>query len=501
MAEIGLSKNEIITQLARSEHGDLAKYLPLGIKATKAYPDFVAHLISWNSIKGQIRDSKIALPVVMLQVPGLDEEFVENAIAHISRFGPREMLKAIRFCDLNRPTGYREGILRVVRGSIAQREKNWPKWERTMLQHRKVLREIMSLVHFAPADERTDACLFRRKGKRKLEYPEGGLFAVVRDLKGMSSQEAAGTILQRGIPFIVAAGAMGDRMKETDVLLALIKGMSASELVTNTKNLEKWGMKQNSALRGAYQEALSKAQGSTKNLLKASTAVEALDDEDEDLKEGLRNLQEKQIKQFGGVDGDWLVLGDCSPSMNRSVEVAKEVAATLTAMVKGKVILTFFHGTPTTYDVTGKSLDEIKKQTRHITAGGSGTSIGCGLQRLLDGNIIVDGIAVVSDGEENTSPRFAAVYRSYAEMAGKQIPVYFYQTIGGIPNFEASMAAAHLDLQVFDLRNTKTDYYSLPNLVQTMRTNRYSLIDEIMEARLLKLPDEWKAHTGATKVS
>jgi len=31
------------------------------------------------------------------------------------------------------------------------------------------------------------------------------------------------------------------------------------------------------------------------------------------------------------------------------------------------------------------------------------------------------------------------------------------------------------------------DFYSLPNLVQTMRTNRYSLIEEIMETPLLTL--------------
>lgn len=500
MAEIGLSKNEIITQLARSEHGDLTKYIPMGIRATKEHPDFMAHLLVWNSQKGQIRDSKIALPLVMLQVPGLDEEFVDNALAHISRFGPRELLKAFRFMDVNRPKGYREGVLRVVRGTLAQREKNWPKWERLMLQHRATLRELMSLVHFTPADERTDACIFRRKGKRKLDYPDGGLFAAVRSLKLMSPQEAAGTILQRGIPFLIAAGAMGDRMKDTDVLLALIKSMSAAELVTNVKNLDKWGMKGNPALRGAYAQALAAAQSSTKNLLKATTAIEALDAEDEDLKEGLRDLQEKQIQKFGGVEGDWLVLGDCSPSMQHSVEVAKEVAATLTSMVKGRVILTFFHGTPTTYDVTGKSLDEIKTQTRHIKAGGSGTSIGCGLQRLLDSGIVVDGIAIVSDAEENTSPRFADVYERYAKMAGKEVPVYLYLTHGGIPNLAGSMAAAKQDLQQFDLRNKKTDFYSLPNLVQTMRTIRYSLIDEIMETQLLKLPEEWKAHTGA-KVS
>ena len=44
----------------------------------------------------------------------------------------------------------------------------------------------------------------------------------------------------------------------------------------------------------------------------------------------------------------------------------------------------------------------------------------------------------------------------------------------------------------FDLRRTGVDYYSLPNLVQTMRSNRYSLIDEIMQVPLLTLAEVLK---------
>ncbi len=42
------------------------------------------------------------------------------------------------------------------------------------------------------------------------------------------------------------------------------------------------------------------------------------------------------------------------------------------------------------------------------------------------------------------------------------------------------------DLQEFDL-GAGTDFYSLPNLIKTMRTNRYSLVDEILTSPLLTL--------------
>jgi hypothetical protein len=45
------------------------------------------------------------------------------------------------------------------------------------------------------------------------------------------------------------------------------------------------------------------------------------------------------------------------------------------------------------------------------------------------------------------------------------------------------------DVHEFDLSSGTPDYYSLPNLVATMRTNRYSLVDEIMATKLLKLSD------------
>jgi hypothetical protein len=53
------------------------------------------------------------------------------------------------------------------------------------------------------------------------------------------------------------------------------------------------------------------------------------------------------------------------------------------------------------------------------------------------------------------------------------------------------MNIAKIDMQVFDLRGG-IDYYSLPNLVATMRTNRYSLIDEVMAVPLLTLDKVFK---------
>lgn len=491
MAEIGLTKNKIVTELVRSAHGDLKGYLTVGKAAAKEDPQFMAHLLSWNALKGQVRDAKVALPLIALTVTDLDAELVENAFAHLSMLGPREMLKAYHFALDNPLLGRMSHLRRIFTGKLLQNERNWPKWERTLLQHRETMRSLFSLLHIAPQDERTDACLFKRKGEKKLVYPAGGLFEAVSHLRTMSPLEAAGTILQRKIPFLIAAGALGKNTSEPDLVMALIKNMTATELVTNTKMLERMGVKTNPVLRGAFQEALAKAGSSTANLLKATTAAENIDDDD--LKQNLQDLQEKQLKKVAGIDGNWLVLADKSGSMSASITLGREVAATLAKMVKGTVWLVFFDTVPHTIDVTGMTLDQIKEKTRHIRADG-GTSIGCGLLRMCDAGTQIDGIAIVSDGGDNTTPQFVQAYERYSKVFDKEPPVYFYMVRGSdpavlIPNMER---AKH-DLQVFDLTGTLgLDAYSLPNLVQTMRTNRYSLIEEIMETRLLKLPDALK---------
>jgi hypothetical protein len=261
---------------------------------------------------------------------------------------------------------------------------------------------------------------------------------------------------------------------------------------TNAKTFEKL-CKGSPALRGALQKALDRVGESTATLLKTTEAIDA--SEDEAFKETLRAVQEKQMK-LAGVEGSWIVLADKSRSMQAAIALAQEVAATLAAMVKGKVLLTFFDSQPMGIDVTKLSLDQIKKATRHVVANGA-TSIGCGLQRLIDDGVTVDGICVVSDAKENTPPMFADSYKRYSALIGKEVPVYLYRVATSMTNYADtdladSMKTHHFDLQEFDLRDKSFDYVSLPNLVKTMRTSRYSLIDEIMAAPLLKLDDVYK---------
>lgn len=479
--EKGLTKNQLISELSRSPHGKLAEYAPIVKEAGKQDPAFLAHLVAWNHQKGTIRDSKVALPVVSLTVLK-DNELHENSLAHLALLNPKQLLQGYRFA-VELKEGIGKPVEKIVRKYLAESEKE-KGWNYLALQYRGFLKSLYGMSHTKPAE-------FADRIVMKGIYPAGSIFEKVANLKNMNPGEAAGTILECRIPFLVARGALGAKAKEPDLLLALINRMSPTELVTNSKILEQLGVMKNPALKGAYEKVLEKVSSSKKNVLKTTKAVEKV--KDQHLKEKLRGVHEKQLKSIS-VEGDWIILCDKSGSMSAEIDIAREIAATLVKMAKGTVWLVFFDYTPQATEVTSMPLDVIKNVTKYITAGG-GTSIGCGLDWALKSKKEVDGIVIVSDAKENTPPLFVDVYKKYNEAFGKEVPVYLYrtqtkQTGWGDRDLAESMKQAGLDLQEFDMKGV--DYYSIPNLVAMMRTNKYSLVDEIMATPLLTLDEVFK---------
>lgn len=483
--ETGITKNQIIEVLARSPHGKLSEYIPVGRAATKQDAEFAARLIAWNEKNGQIRDSKVALPIITLTEPTFNGELAENSYAHLALLDPRNLVRAWRFAREIKPTGHGHKLNALIERYLRFRESIPGFWERTAIAHRDSMKSLYALAHVKPV-EFADKMLF--KGR----FTQTSLFGAVAGLKNMTPQEAAGTILQRRIPFLVAIGALGAKAKDAALVLALIERMSATELVTNTKMLERLGVKENPALRSAFEAGLKKIAASKKVTLKTTRAAEQMTDTG--LKEKLRGAQEKQLKTLGGIEGDWLVLGDKSGSMTAAIETAKLVAATLAKMVKGKVHLVFFDTSPRYIEATGRDYDALLFETRNVRANG-GTSIGCGLQYALERKLPLNGIAIVSDGGENNSPVFSQVYPEYCKRMDCEPAVYFYRTQGDQNTFSKTMSRAQLDLQEFDL-TAGVDFYSLPNLVATMNTRRYGLIDSIMETPLLTLDEVFKYRKG-----
>lgn len=477
--EQGIGRREVIAELTRSPHGDFAAYLPVGQRAARDDGEFLAHLIAWNHKNGQIRDSKTALPVVTLGVSSFNGELRESSLAHLAQLSPRDLVKAYRFAPQAGPA--RNAVRKLVRRYLREREADESRWEYAAVAHRSSMKTLYAATRTRPAAF-ADLILFKR------QYPSGSLFEAVANLGALDDVGAAGMILKRKVPFLVAKGALGARMKSEPLLLALIQRMSPTELATNARFLQKAGMETSPALRAAFEEAMEKATTSKKATLKTTKAAKATTGK---MQKKLRALQERQI-DANAIKGNWLVLGDRSWSMDKSIAISREVSATLARYCEGAVRLVFFDTTPRALDVSGKTYEEILDLTKRIVPNG-GTSIGCGLQWALDRKFEADGIAVVSDGGENNPPSFASVYEKYCRQFDSEPPVYFWKVEGDPDHLTPSMVAAGHDLQALDLCGKTPDQYSIPNMAQAMRASRYSLIDEIMETPLLRLSDVFKA--------
>jgi hypothetical protein len=269
--------------------------------------------------------------------------------------------------------------------------------------------------------------------------------------------------------------------------------------VTNSGMLMKMGVTADPVLRASYEAALERAKKDrrTDATLKAERAIEAVGEYAgdrlfvEQVQAQLGRVLESNTSKLGSIDGIWAVLGDDSGSMENAIAVARKIAALLTERVKQEVYLIFFNTTPQYFEVTGKTYAEILDMTKYVRAGG-GTAIGCGLDYLRAKKVLVQGIAIVSDGGERQAPMFAPTYQKYCQEMQVEPTVYLLRVAGSDPDWlSGNVAQAGLQMEKFDL-GSDVDYYSLPNIISGMRVNRYALYDEIMETPLLKFADVFK---------
>jgi hypothetical protein len=477
--ESQLTVQQMLGNLVKVAHHDYEMYKADGISLVNKDPDLFAHLIAWNHKKGEVRSSKIALATLGLKgEPGHNSEYYENAIAHILTWDPINLMHAVDFYQKTGPhknhasSILRDAVEKYVR--VREAKKNW--WDSVAVQHRKALKNIYKCFKIKPS-KRAQQVLFDR------DYPANSVFSAIKDLKGMAPKEAAGTIMNYKIPFNIAVGAVGGLKGNTDLTLAIIESMSPSELVTNTKLLTKVGVMDNPVLKLAYDKGLKKTASDKKvSTLKMDRAKDFI--KDTKAKAKLEKVQEERLDNLEGPEGDWLILGDMSGSMDASVEKAKEIAAFLARVCKGKVYLVFFNTMPKMYDVSGKTFEEIKELTRGIRATG-GTSVGCGLKLIQEKSIVVNGIIMITDGGDNTPPLFPNVYNSYIKQFDFEPNVYMLHLPG--ESDKVSYKMENMGYPYTKLEMTEIDRYGLPNLLKILKTKRYTLMDEIMETPLLTI--------------
>jgi len=530
-------RNQLVSSLMKLKHpskGDgkvdnvskLDIYSEVALAVARQDPGVLGHFIAWNAEKGSVIDLKVALPVFALRGLGAsDTEFAENAVAHMLILSPRELVRSYEFnwhltnsqvvtsegvkCFKTRteytlfkarllkdsptydpnlkvsafPMGisaaWRKLLERGLKLYLENRESNYIRFERAVLSHRASMERLYKLAHKKPS-LMAQQVLFDRK------YPKNSVLEKVRNLRNMAALEAAGTIIEYNIPFQTVVGALNvaGQAKSREVMLALIEGMTGNQLMANAKSLERVGVFKDTVLKAAFDSAVERAKKEKKGKGHALGAQRSSAQvEDVGVARQISSVQEARVGQLRSLDGDWAILGDASGSMSQCMEVAKRVAALITAKVSGNVKLIFFEYGPTAFDVTGLNYEEISRKVRGVGSGGA-TSIGSAMDYLLAGNHLVNGIAIISDGGENRAPMFAPTFKKYVERTGIEPTVYLLHMPGDHDVLTGNCKSADVQIEKMEVP-AESDFYSLPNIVETLRANRYAFIDEVMETPLM----------------
>lgn len=477
-------RNKLLSALLKISHGDLMKFWQESHTTADDDPGLYAHVIAWNHKNGRIRDSKIAFPVIALHTNAVEnKDLAENAVAHLASLGPRELIKAWEFNKELKTKGYpvkhnRNSMFHdAIKKYLDVREGDIDWWTKAVIRNRKAMKALYTISNKKPA-------MFAQQILFDRVYPSGSAFDVIKNLSDMEGLEAASAILEHNIPITVASAKLGKKLDNPDTLIALFDKVSATELITASGQLKRLKSFDLPEVQSAYRDATKKASKDKKaNVLKATRAAKATG-----MTKELAAIKEQSLKSIKNIEGDWVILADRSPSMGGAIPKARELAALLAKKVEGKVHLIFFDEAPLYKDVTGMTLDEIEQATANIYEGSS-TSIGCGLRYLNDKKLSVDGIVIISDGEENCSPRFAAEYKKMLN----EPAVYFIHMWGsgrwgyyGIDILSTAMTNADITYTKYDATK-EFDYNSMVNVVGLLKPQVYGFLEEVMETPLLTL--------------
>lgn len=319
---------------------------------------------------------------------------------------------------------------------------------------------------------RAQQILFEKK------YPKDSKLAVFKEIMNATPQKAAKLIVEHKIPYTIAVGLIGKMTPS--ILVALINNMSSQEVINNISSLQDRGAFDNPKVKTLIEEKLEKAKKSKKvSTLKSKKARSTGRVKDEGIQKHLDEVTDNQVKKTA-IKVPTAIFVDRSGSMQRAIEVGKQVATLVSGAVDSDLYVVAFDNVPVEVKAQGASYTAWEKAFAPIRAGGS-TSIGCALDFLKRTNRRVEQIIVITDEGENASPAFASIYPSYVEKMGvsPRVIVIKIDSRGTAGAFSSSLKRSDIEFEHY--KPDGNDYYGLPGLLPLLASNsKLDLIYEIM---------------------
>ncbi len=483
MTEIMTNERDIRVSVLNSflttPHRKLEELAPLHKDALERDPLFYAHLALWYSEKGEVRDHKVLFVAHLLTSDF--SEFREAGWVMLQGMAPYEVARVLDHAK--RVIGKTPRILKsAIAHYLKTRERNTKQFDGAALRARDDLKHLYASLRLKPG-ARAQAILFNEQPPA-----DSPLAALKRLAKAESAEEQANIILDNKLPYTTAVGAI--KHVTPALLVALISAMSPQEVINNLAALKRRGAMDDKDVK-ALIESKIEAAATDKRVStlkgKKAIAVAGLDAETERV---LTEVTDKRVAAKVEIKMPTALFVDKSSSMTRAIEVARELASLISAVVSADFRVYAFDSAA--FEVKTEVKDgkrpahsDWEKAFKLVKANGS-TSIGVPLAKMMKERIYVEQIIIVTDEGENSAPFFRDAWKEYAKELNSAPKVIIVAVDGSNPSFVSGLQEQGIEVMRYEF---KGDGYSLPNILPLLAMpSKSELVELIMGYDLPKRP-------------
>lgn len=459
----------ILNSFLTTPHGKLADFAPMHTNAMERDPLFYGHLAAWYATRGEVRDHKVLFVAHLLT-----SDFIEHREAGwmlMQKLPPHMVAAALGHAKVTIgkvPRTFKSAIVAYLRALEANPER----FDRAALRSRQDLKRLYASLRIAPG-LRAQSILFA--DQPPANSPLYGLKLLA---KASEPAEQARLIVEQGIPYTTAVGAI--KTMAPSVLVALINAMTPQETINHLASLKKRGAFDSPEVKALVEAKIKAAEGDKRvSTLKATRALANVE-LDEATGALLTEVTDRRVANITRIKRATALFVDKSSSMTQAIEVAKEVAAIVSAVCDTFRVLTFDSAA---FDIKASGVERSawEKAFRMVKADGW-TSIGAPLAKLMRERHYVEQIVIVTDAGDNSAPLFHDAYAEYARAIGVS-PQVVVIGVGGISRGVLERwQQAGIPLTVWEF---KGDHYSLPNILHLLSApSRAELVDQVMAVEL-----------------
>ena len=460
----------VLNSFLTTPHGKLADLAPLHVAGLDRDPLFYGHLAAWYADRGEMRDHKVLFAAHLLTSDFA--ELREAGWVLLQRLPPHMVAQALDHAK--RVIGKAPRMLKsAVAGYLRGLEQSPERFDRAALRGKQDLKHLYASLRIAPGP-RAQRVLF--DGEPPLGSP---LVALKLLARAADPAEQARIIAEQRIPYTVAVGAL--KALTPSVLVALIDVMTPQETINHLKSLKARGAFDSPEIKALIERKLKAAESDKRvSTLKATRALAsvALDESTEAL---LTEVTDKRVARIARIARPTALLVDKSGSMSQAIEVAKEVAALISAVCADFRVLAFDSAT---FEVRAAGVERSawEQAFRMVRPDGS-TSIGAPLAKLARERHYVEQVVAITDMGENCAPMFHDAYAAYVRELGVGPQVTIVAVGGRDERFLGRLREHGIPHTIWEFAG---DYYSLPNLLPLLAMpSRAELVEQVM---LVPLP-------------